>query len=158
LNRRWPSPEAASSRTPAHGVAARAPAAGVGAGWGASLRPGPRPSFAAGGGWSLRPVLPGFRSGYLPTTRLGRLWRSGSTLVALAPFSICAIAWKMYVEPCWYLPFRYFDGRVTRGTFAIDGMSHGLTLRTDFISATFGIVGTLLLKIASNLSTAGLVR
>src|SRR5262249_60808320 len=142
----------------ASAVAASASAGGVGAGGETSLRPGSRPSFEAGGGRSLRPVLPAFRSGYLPISRLRRCWRPGSTLVALAPFSICAIAWKMYVEPCWYLPFRYFDGRVTRGTFAIEGMSHGLTLRTDFISATFGIVGTLLLKIASNLSTAGLVR
>ena len=47
---------------------------------------------------------------------------------------------------------------MTRFTPAISGLSHGFTLRTAGSFATVGMVGTLLLKIALYLSTAGLVR
>src|SRR5262245_21733594 len=64
----------------------------------------------------------------------------------------------MICEPCAYFVPRYREGRVTRLTFAISGFSHGLTFRTAGSFATAGMVGTLLLKIASYRSTAGLVR
>src|SRR4026207_612223 len=50
-----------------------------------------------------------------------------------------------------------FDGRATRATFAIAGFRYGFTFTTAGSLATAGMVGTLVLVIASNFCTGALV-
>src|SRR6266487_7162926 len=93
---------------------------------------------------SRAPVLLRSASSRLDVRYLRRFRRAampGRTFFASCPFSIWLIPWKMMVEPSWYLALRRREGRATRLTFTILGLSHGFFLTTALFLATDAIVG-----------------